>query len=162
MEVGQSERGGRYGADVAQVVLLGLMDGRGQVLLQERDSQAPIDPDRWTLPGGGVEPGESDAEAASRELFEETGLRRERSEVRRSQTLVEEGRQARHETPATVRHSQLTGFRDRTSSFLNQRRTREPPPSLVEEGRQARHETRARSASGLNPRIEHQSFCKPL
>jgi 8-oxo-dGTP diphosphatase len=75
VEVGQSERGGSYGTDVAQVVLVGLVDGRGQVLLQERDSQAPVDPDRWSLPGGGVEPGESDAEAASRELFEETGLR---------------------------------------------------------------------------------------
>lgn len=29
--------------------------------------------DRWTLPGGGLEPGEPPADAAVREIFEETG-----------------------------------------------------------------------------------------
>ena len=55
-------------------MLVGLVDERGWVLLQERDEHAPVFPDRWTLPGGAIEEGESDAEAAARELAEETGL----------------------------------------------------------------------------------------
>jgi 8-oxo-dGTP diphosphatase len=66
---------GGYGAGMAEVVLVGVVDERGWVLLQERDEHAPVDPERWTLPGGGVEAGESDAAAAHRELEEETGLR---------------------------------------------------------------------------------------
>lgn len=31
--------------------------------------------DRWTLPGGGLEPGEDPADAVVREVFEETGYR---------------------------------------------------------------------------------------
>lgn len=49
-----------------------LVDARGWLLLQERDETAPVNPDEWSLVGGGVEEGESYAEAAVRELAEET------------------------------------------------------------------------------------------
>jgi len=56
------------------IAVVALVDARGWLLLQERDEGAPVDPDRWSLVGGGVEEGESSAEAATRELEEETGL----------------------------------------------------------------------------------------
>ena len=62
---------------MVDVVLVGLVDRRGWLLLQERDEHAPVDPDRWSLVGGGVEPGESGAAAARRELEEETTLVRD-------------------------------------------------------------------------------------
>jgi len=51
-----------------------LVDPRGWLLLQERDENAPIDPDRWGLVGGHVEDGEDVETAVHRELAEETGL----------------------------------------------------------------------------------------
>ena len=59
---------------IAAVVLV---DARGRLLLQERDGQAPVDPDRWSMVGGGVEDGEDVRAAALREAWEETGLRLE-------------------------------------------------------------------------------------
>ena len=57
-----------------RVAAVALVDPRGRLLLQERDEWAPADPEKWSLVGGGIEQGESDAEAALRELEEETGL----------------------------------------------------------------------------------------
>jgi ADP-ribose pyrophosphatase YjhB (NUDIX family) len=47
-----------------------IFDEGGRVLLTRR-----ADNGQWCLPGGGVESGESAAEACEREVFEETGLR---------------------------------------------------------------------------------------
>lgn len=41
------------------MALVGLVDSRGWLLLQERDDRAPMDPNKWGFVGGGVEPGES-------------------------------------------------------------------------------------------------------
>lgn len=52
-----------------------LVDSRGWILLQERDANPVIDPDRWGFVGGHVDEGEHVDAAAYRELEEETGLR---------------------------------------------------------------------------------------
>lgn len=49
-----------------------ITDGDGRVLLVQRID--PPDAGRWSVPGGRVEPGETTAEAAAREVREETGL----------------------------------------------------------------------------------------
>jgi 8-oxo-dGTP pyrophosphatase MutT (NUDIX family) len=50
-----------------------VLDGRGRVLLLR--AQDPAGQEWLLLPGGSVEDGETEAEAACRELYEETGLR---------------------------------------------------------------------------------------
>jgi 8-oxo-dGTP pyrophosphatase MutT (NUDIX family) len=64
-----------------------LMDAAGRVLLQERDEHAPLDPDRWGLPGGHLEPGEDPEHGAYREVEEETGVRLEPGTLRRFRTV---------------------------------------------------------------------------
>ncbi|HEX3931570.1 MAG TPA: NUDIX hydrolase [Nocardioides sp.] len=64
-----------------------LVDARGRVLLQERDEHAPIDPDRWGLSGGHLEPGEDGESGAYRELEEETGVRLPPGTLERFATL---------------------------------------------------------------------------
>src|SRR5688572_4680732 len=49
-----------------------VLDGEGRLLLIRRGT--PPGKGLWSLPGGRVEAGESDAQALTRELVEETGL----------------------------------------------------------------------------------------
>ena len=57
----------------ARVVLL---DDQGRVYLQHAsDPMDPFAPPWLELPGGGIHSGESPADAAARELYEETGIR---------------------------------------------------------------------------------------
>ena len=59
---------------VVEVAIVVLTDRAGRVLMQHRSPDAHPEPDRWTPPGGRLEPGEDAATAAHRELLEETGL----------------------------------------------------------------------------------------
>lgn len=61
----------RIGTDLLLIpaVAAVVRDDRGRVLIQR--SRHGV----WSLPAGAMEPGESPAEAAAREVYEETGLR---------------------------------------------------------------------------------------
>jgi 8-oxo-dGTP pyrophosphatase MutT (NUDIX family) len=60
-----------------QTARLLLVDAADRVLLMRGgDPQRPEAGTWWFTPGGGIEPGETAHDAACRELFEETGLRR--------------------------------------------------------------------------------------
>ncbi len=52
-----------------------VFDEQDRLLLFLTKGSVPAQKTRWITPGGGVEPGETHAEAARRELWEETGLR---------------------------------------------------------------------------------------
>jgi 8-oxo-dGTP diphosphatase len=51
-----------------------LVNPMGQLLLQLRTGDALVDPGKWGIPGGKVDPGELPQDGALRELHEETGL----------------------------------------------------------------------------------------
>jgi 8-oxo-dGTP pyrophosphatase MutT (NUDIX family) len=58
-----------------RIAAIVLVDTRGWLLLQERDEHAPVDADKWSMVGGGIDDGEEDEAGALRELEEETGLK---------------------------------------------------------------------------------------
>ena len=60
--------------DTARLSPVILVDDRGWLLLQERDSKAAYAPDKWGMVGGHAEAGEGFEAAAYRELAEETGV----------------------------------------------------------------------------------------
>jgi 8-oxo-dGTP pyrophosphatase MutT (NUDIX family) len=59
---------------VVEVAVVALVDRAGRIVMQHRDRYAPVAPEKWGLPGGHLEPGESPPTTAHRELLEETGL----------------------------------------------------------------------------------------
>lgn len=56
-------------------VVVGALVRDGRVLLAHRRPDKRAFPDVWDLPGGVIEPGESESEALARELHEELGVR---------------------------------------------------------------------------------------
>ncbi|MEU6645747.1 NUDIX domain-containing protein [Saccharomonospora sp. NPDC046836] len=60
---------------VAPVVIVGTAIVRGGLLLAQQRAYPAQDAGLWELPGGRVEPGESDADAVRRECAEELGVR---------------------------------------------------------------------------------------
>jgi 8-oxo-dGTP pyrophosphatase MutT (NUDIX family) len=69
-----SSCGGAPAKPPVRIAVVVLRDPTGAVLLQLRDEAAAAEPGQWALAGGHVEAGETPAEAAGRELVEETGL----------------------------------------------------------------------------------------
>ncbi|MET8231651.1 NUDIX domain-containing protein [Micromonospora sp. NPDC005298] len=57
------------------IVVCGALVENGAVLLVHRSPTRRAYPDLWDLPGGHVEPGESDLQALAREMHEELGVR---------------------------------------------------------------------------------------
>jgi len=51
-----------------------IRDGAGSVLLLKRAADDPINPGKWDLPGGTLDPGETFDRALRREAREETGM----------------------------------------------------------------------------------------
>jgi 8-oxo-dGTP pyrophosphatase MutT (NUDIX family) len=59
---------------VIDTAVMVVVNQQGQFLILKRGASAPWMPNKWNLPGGGVEEGEDWAEAAARECSEEAGF----------------------------------------------------------------------------------------
>ncbi len=91
-------------------VRLAVLDADDRLLLfRAREITYPEIGEWWELPGGGIEPGETYREAATREMWEETGLRITPASIgppawRRTSTFRYRGtRRVQHEVVAVVR-----------------------------------------------------------
>ncbi len=65
---------GHWSLDLPQAAAMTVIRRGSEVLLLRRPSDDYLYPNRWTIPGGYLQPGEHPSHAAARELFEETGL----------------------------------------------------------------------------------------
>ena len=65
-----------------RIVVVALVNRRGAVLLRMRDERSVVRSNRWSLPGGGAEAGETPELAAVRIVREQTSLKVEPTKLR--------------------------------------------------------------------------------
>lgn len=65
---------------IHKTVQVWVIDEVGHILLQRRNPSKRLDPNMWATPGGHVDSGEESRVAASRELFEESGIEKDPSD----------------------------------------------------------------------------------
>jgi len=83
---GDTQRDGEY----FLVAMVLIFNTAGEMLIQQRQSHLGWYPDKWTMTaGGGVLAGETPAEAASRELYEELGITMSFEGVRPNFTMTQ-------------------------------------------------------------------------
>ncbi len=59
---------------IDRIVVVALVNRNGELLLRSRDRMSAFRPNRWSLPGGGIEVGESPESASARLVRDQTGL----------------------------------------------------------------------------------------
>jgi len=68
-----------------------LIDSKKRILLQKKDSEYPLGPNKWSLVGGVVEKGENTKETIQREIKEEIGINFDKDKINLFGELLFEG-----------------------------------------------------------------------
>jgi 8-oxo-dGTP pyrophosphatase MutT (NUDIX family) len=65
-----------------RIVVVALVNSSGEIMLRIRDEISTTRPNRWSLPGGGAEPGETPVQAGVRLVKEQTGVALDEARMR--------------------------------------------------------------------------------
>ena len=92
-----------------RVAAYGLILDQDNILLSRLSSAIPNHQGKWTLPGGGIEFGESPATAMVREVQEETGLKVEPRGVADVDSITFQQDQLSHHSIRLIYHASILG-----------------------------------------------------
>lgn len=94
---------------VTRIAAYGLVHDEARILLCRISSQIPRYAGMWTLPGGGLNFGEPPAEGMTREVFEETGLHVEPTQIAGIDSIAGELPDRSYHSIRILYHTRLLG-----------------------------------------------------